>query len=384
MCSAVSDGAAVSRTPSINSRAEAMYSFFQTHPVLLAPMAGVSDVAFRTLCLEQGASLTYTEMVSTMGLSYANERTHRLLDRAPNEQQIAVQIFGHNPATMAAVAARIEEELGDALAYFVIILGCPARKIVSKGDGSKLMTTPSLAAEIVECTVAAVSVPVTCKIRRGYEEGNETAVELARLLESAGAAALTVHGRYAMQYYRGTSEWETIARVKEAVAIPVVGNGDIRSGADALAMRAKTGCDAVMIARAAEGNPWVFADVRAALAGLPQPPTPCWFERLAMARRHAELLAAHDERALVRMRKHAMWYLAGMPHASVARKMITSCSSLADFYAVFDAMEQALSNIAEEDAVSGGEGIVAKSDREEAVPLSTFPQREEQKAAHEL
>lgn len=305
-------------------------------------MAGVSDTAFRTLCLEQGADLTYTEMVSAKGLSYANEKTRHLLDVADGETQVAVQLFGHEPAVMASEAAWIERAMGPSLAYLDLNMGCPARKIVSKGDGSRLMTTPDLARSVVEAVVEAVSVPVTCKFRRGYAIGEELAVPFAVMVEEAGAAAVTVHGRYAMQYYSGSADWDVIAAVKRAVSVPVVGNGDVRSGDDALAMVERTGCDAVMIARAAEGNPWVFADVQAALAGRMRPEPPGFEQRIAMARRHAALLAEREAKSIVRMRKHAMWYFAGLPHAAAARREINSCTTLADFNRVFDELMYAI------------------------------------------
>lgn len=299
-------------------------------------MAGVSDEAFRTLCREQGADLTYTEMVSAKGLSYANEKTRHLLHLAEGEDQVAVQLFGHEPDTMAAQAAWIEQEMGEALAYLDINMGCPARKIVSKGDGSALMKEPELAASIVRAVCAAVAHPVTVKFRRGWALGEETAPEFARRMEEAGACAVAVHGRFAEQLYRGSADWGVIARVKEAVSVPVVGNGDVRHGADAVALRDQTGCDAVMIARGAEGNPWVFAQAKAALAGEKEPAPPTIEERIAMARRHARLLAAREGRNIVRMRKHAMWYMAGLPGAATARGKINACVSLDDFDRVFD------------------------------------------------
>lgn len=330
---------------------DTLREFFEAHRVLLAPMAGVSDTAFRTLCREQGADLTYTEMVSAKGLSYANEKTRHLLELADGEDIVAVQLFGHEPDVMAGQAAWIEREMAGKLAYLDINMGCPARKIVSKGDGSRLMTTPDVARSIIEEVTAAVSVPVTCKFRRGYAVGEELAVPFAVMAEKAGAAAVAVHGRYAMQYYSGNADWDTIAAVKDAVSIPVIGNGDVRTGDDALALVEQTGCDAVMIARGAEGNPWVFADVKAALRGEPRPEKPSFAERLDMAHRHAELLARRDEKSIVRMRKHAMWYLAGLPHASVARREINSCKTLADFDRVFEALREAIGKEKEDDRV---------------------------------
>lgn len=313
-----------------------MFDFFSERRLLLAPMAGVSDEAFRTLCREQGADLTYTEMVSAKGLSYANEKTRHLLHLAEGEDQVAVQLFGHEPDVMADQARWVEQEMGETLAYLDINMGCPARKIVSKGDGSALMKTPDLAAAIVRAVSAAVEHPVTVKFRRGWAEGDETCVEFARRMEDAGAAAVAVHGRYALQLYRGRAEWDAIARVKAAVSIPVVGNGDVKSGADAVALVERTGCDAVMIARAAEGNPWVFAQCKAALAGEPEPAKPSVEERIAMARRHARLLAEREGRNIVRMRKHAMWYMTGLPGAAAARAKINACVSVEDFDRVFD------------------------------------------------
>ncbi len=313
-----------------------MDGLFDGCKVLLAPMAGVSDVAFRALCLEQGADLGYTEMVSAKGLSYANEKTRHLLALAEGERRVAVQLFGHEPDVMAAQAAWVEDEMGCALAYVDINMGCPARKIVSRGDGSALMKDPGLASAIVGAVAGAVEHPVTVKFRRGWAEGDECAPEFARRMEAAGAAAVTVHGRYAQQLYCGRADWGTIARVKQAVAVPVVGNGDVRCGADAVRMGEQTGCDAVMVARAAEGNPWVFASVQAALAGRPDPAPPTVAERIAMARRHARLLSEREGRNIVRMRKHAAWYLTGLPGAAAARGRINGCMTLADFDAVFD------------------------------------------------
>lgn len=309
---------------------------FGSYNVLLAPMAGVSDIAFRALCLEQGADLAFTEMVSAKGLSYANEKTRHLLALAEGESRVGVQLFGHEPAVMASQAAWIEDEMGSSLAYLDVNMGCPARKIVSKGDGSALMKDPDLASSIVEAVRGAVSCPVTVKFRRGWAMGEESAPGFARRMEDAGAFAVTVHGRFAEQLYRGSADWDVIRRVKDAVGIPVVGNGDVRSGDDAVALREKTGCDAIMIARGAEGNPWIFAEAKAALSGAPIPPRPGAVERVEMARRHARLLTQREGRNIVRMRKHAMWYMAGLPGAASARGKINYCSTLEQFDAVFD------------------------------------------------
>lgn len=320
-----------------------MDGLFGKYRVLLAPMAGVSDIALRTLCREQGADLTFTEMVSAKGLSYANEKTRHLLDLAPGEDEVAVQLFGHEPDTMASQAAWVEQQLGDALAYLDINMGCPVRKIAGKGDGSALMRDPDLAARIVAAVVAAVEHPVTCKFRRGWALGDETAPEFARRMEQAGAHALVVHGRFAEQMYRGRADWGCIARVKRAVSVPVVGNGDVACGTDAVAMAEQTGCDAVMVARGAQGNPWIFADIQAALAGEPYE-SPVIGERLAMARRHAELLTHREGRNIVRMRKHAAWYVTGLPGAAKARGMFNECVTLEDFDRVFDLLEERAGN----------------------------------------
>lgn len=326
-------------------------------PVLLAPMAGVNDLAFRQLCVECGVDLTYTEMVSSKALSFANEKTRHLLDRAPNEARVAVQLFGHEPVTMAREAAWVEDQMGDALAYIDINMGCPARKIVKKGDGSALMTTPDVAREIVRQVSAAVEHPVTAKFRKGYRDGEDNAVEFARMMEDAGAAAVTVHGRTAAQFYSGKADWDVVARVKQAVSVPVIGNGDVRCGTDAVALVERTDCDAVMIGRAAQGDPWLFARVKVALQGGEEPAMPTVEERVAMAHRHAEILSRRVGNNLVYMRKHVMWYLHGIPGAAHARGELNQCVTLADFDRVLEGLLEDRSRIEAEEAAYLGRAV---------------------------
>lgn len=311
-------------------------NLYQDRRIILAPMAGVSDEVFREICLSYGAQLTYTEMVSAKALSFGNVKTRDLLTLAPSEDKVVVQIFGHEPLTMAAEAAQLEQEMGDRIFSFDINMGCPARKIAGKGDGSALMRDPLLAGRIVKEMVRAVELPVTVKMRRGFEMGHETAPELAHIVQESGAFAVAIHGRFAQQFYQGEACWDTITRVKEAVSIPVVGNGDITSGRQAKEMLDQTGCDAVMVGRGAQGNPWVFEDIATYLETGLSAPAPTAEQRIMVALDHARMLADRYHDNIVKMRKHAMWYLRGLYGASTARRAINDAVTFDDFKAIFE------------------------------------------------
>lgn len=313
-------------------------NLYQDRRIILAPMAGVSDEVFREICLSYGAQLTYTEMVSAKALSFGNVKTRDLLTLAPSEDKVVVQIFGHEPLTMAAEAAQLEQEMGDRIFSFDINMGCPARKIAGKGDGSALMRDPLLAGRIVEEMVRAVELPVTVKMRRGFEMGHETAPELAHIVQESGAYAIAIHGRFAQQFYQGEACWDTITRVKEAVSIPVVGNGDITSGRQAKEMLDQTGCDAVMVGRGAQGNPWVFEDIATYLETGLSAPAPTAEQRIMVALDHARMLADRYHDNIVKMRKHAMWYLRGLYGASTARRAINDAVTFDDFKTIFEAV----------------------------------------------
>lgn len=297
-------------------------------PLWLAPMAGVTDRAFRTLCLRHGAGLTYSEMVSASGLFYAGEKTWRLTEPAPEERQLAVQLFGHDPALMAREASEVAARLGQRLAFIDVNMGCPVHKVVKKGEGSALMKTPGLAAEIVRAMVGACpDVPITVKFRSGWADGEVTAVEFAKRLEDAGAALVAVHGRSAEQMYRGRADWSVIAAVKEAVEVPVAGSGDVFSHADAQAMLRECGVDAVLVARGARGNPWLFEGVE---------PTPA--ERVAVMREHFELYVQFNgEGYLSPLRAQLPGYVHGFPGAAQFRRGLSEASTRADFERLFDA-----------------------------------------------
>jgi len=308
-------------------------------------MAGVTEAPFRGICKRLGAGLTYTEMVSATGLHYNpySAISKRLLTFDPAETPCAVQLFGADPAVMAAQARAIVDRHGADVALIDINMGCPVAKVVAKGEGSALMRTPELAARIVERIVACVPVPVTVKFRRGWDDESANAVEFARAMESAGAAAVAVHGRTRQQFYRGRADWSVIAEVKRAVSVPVIGSGDVLATSDVLAMFEQTGVDAVMVARGSQGYPWIFREARSLLVDGVELPPPSPRERLEVAREHARgLVEFAGERAVVRMRKHLGWYLADMPGASHARSRINTCSTFGDVAALLGEYEEFL------------------------------------------
>ena len=283
--------------------------------LVLAPMAGVTDAAFRHVCYALGAAMTTTEMVSARALCYGDKKTKDLLRTVPGDGPLAVQIFGHEPEIMAE-AAPLALELSGAQ-ILDINMGCPVGKIAGNGDGSALMRVPETARDIVERVVRAVDVPVTVKFRKGWDKGSVNAVEFGRLCEQAGAAAVAVHGRTRTQMYEGRADWDIIRAVKDALHIPVIANGDVFSGGDAAHILRYTGCDAAMIGRGSFGDPWIFRAGNAAVAGEPIPPRPPLRERMETALRQIELSAGlRGERpACLEARRHLAWYLRGVPYA---------------------------------------------------------------------
>ncbi|GAB6179166.1 tRNA dihydrouridine synthase DusB [Desulfotomaculum defluvii] len=295
--------------------------------VIAAPMAGVTDRAFRIIAREQGCGLTVTEMVSDLALLYANPRTYRMLDFRGEKKPLSVQIFGSNPETMAKAAAIVVERGANIVD---INMGCPTPKIVKNNEGSALMRDPQLATKIVESVVKSIpTIPVTVKFRKGWDEQSINAVEFARAMESAGAVAVTIHGRTRNQFYSGKADWNIIRKVKEALKIPVIGNGDIWSAQDAANMLEFTGCDGVMVGRGAMGNPWLFREIVYYLATGKTLPCPRPEERIHTAIRHLELMVESkgEQVAVFEMRKHAAWYTKGMRGAARIREVINKTQS---------------------------------------------------------
>lgn len=305
--------------------------------IILAPMAGVTDLPFRLLCSEQGAGLAGMEMVSAKAILYGNKNTEGLLAIHPEEGPVSLQLFGSDPKIVSEMAKRMEER---PFAVLDINMGCPVPKIVNNGEGSALMREPKLAGEIIAATVKAIDKPVTVKIRKGFDADHVNAVELAKIAEDAGAAAVAVHGRTREQFYSGEADWEIIARVKEAVSIPVIGNGDVTDGETAAGLLRKTGCDGVMIGRAARGNPWLFGQIAAYLEDGRKLPAPTTEEKKKMILRHAALqLEIKGEYTGVReMRKHLSWYTAGMPNSARLRQRVNLAERFEEIESLVESM----------------------------------------------
>ncbi len=295
--------------------------------VILAPMAGVTDLPFRVLCKEQGAGLLCMEMVSAKAIYYGSKNTEELMKISPAEMPVSLQLFGSDADIMADMAKKIEEKL---FAVLDINMGCPVPKVVNNGEGSALMKNPKLAEEIITKMVKAVKKPVTVKIRKGFDEAHLNAVEMAKIAEASGAAAVAVHGRTREQYYAGKADWDCIRAVKEAVKIPVIGNGDVTDALSAERLLKETGCDGVMVGRAAQGNPFIFREITEYLETGVIPPKPTPAEVRATIERHARMqMEEKGEYTGVReMRKHLSWYTVGYPNSAKYRQMINSMETM--------------------------------------------------------
>ena len=303
------------------------------NPLFLAPMAGVTDWAFRTVCAQLGAGVTVTEMVSSRALVYKDQKTAKLLRK--NAGSICgAQIFGNDPDTMAE-GARLALEISGC-DFLDINMGCPMPKIANSGDGSGLMRNPELAGRIVEAVVRAVPVPVTVKCRLGWDKGSINVLDFTRRMEDSGAAMVTVHGRTRSQLYSGVADWDTIRKVKQQLSIPVIANGDITGAEAALRCAKWTGADGLMIGRSTFGDPWIFAEVRAALAGEPIPERPPLKDRVAVAVRQFELAQQdHGEHiACLEARKHFAWYLRGVSHRGFYKQQISGMTTMEDIYRI--------------------------------------------------
>jgi nifR3 family TIM-barrel protein len=308
------------------------------NPFVLAPMAGVTDLPFRVLCKEQGAGLLSMEMVSAKAISYHNRNTEALMQIDPSEHPVALQLFGSEPKLMAEVARSIEDRPFDILD---INMGCPVPKVVNNGEGSALLKNPTRIGEIVKEISGAISKPVTVKIRIGFENAPVDIVEIAKIVEANGGAAIAVHGRTRQQYYAGCADWNAIRRVKEAVSIPVIGNGDVDSPRKAEALLKETGCDAVMIGRAVRGNPWIFREMLQYFETGEMPAAPTVSEVKEMILRHArDMIAFKGEYVGMReMRKYVAWYTAGMKHSSGIRRESNTISTYEELETLLERLQ---------------------------------------------
>lgn len=314
-----------------------------TSPLYLAPMAGVTDMAFRQICRELGAAMSCTELVSAKALCYQDKKSRTLLKLAPNEKPAAAQIFGSDIPCMAEAAVIAAEVSGADI--IDINMGCPVPKVANNGDGSGLLKDLDKACRVAEAVIrGAKGTPVTVKMRLGWDKGNIVCLELSKLLESVGVSALTVHGRTKVQMYSGTANWDYIREVKNAVSIPVIANGDVFSGPDAERILRYTGADGVMIARGVFGNPWIFQQAQAAIAGKPIPPLPPLAERCKVAVRQFELAAKNksEKIACLEARKHYAWYLKGVPYAGYWKSEISKITTLEDVYRVTAGIQREL------------------------------------------
>ena len=295
--------------------------------LILAPMAGVTDLPFRLLCKEQGAGLLCMEMVSAKAILYKNRNTESLLEIDPRENPVSLQLFGSDPEIISTIAHQMEERPFDILD---LNMGCPVPKIVNNGEGSALMKNPKLAGEIIRRTVRAIDKPVTVKIRKGFDGEHINAVEMAKIAEDAGAAAVAVHGRTREQFYSGRADWDIIRQVKEAVSIPVIGNGDLLCAEDVIKMQEQTGCDGFMIARGAQGNPWIFSQILHYFETGEHQEKPSFEEVRRMILRHARMMIEFkgEYTGIHEMRKHTAWYTAGYPHSSRLRAAVNTVESL--------------------------------------------------------
>lgn len=307
--------------------------------VALAPMAGVTDLPFRLLCKENGCGYLYTEMVSAKAILYNNKNTEALLNVTEGENPIAVQLFGSDPQIMADMAKRLEERPFDVID---VNMGCPVPKVVNNGEGSALMKDPVLVGKIVEAMANAINKPVTVKIRAGFNSQSINAPEIARIVQESGGAAVAVHGRTREQYYSGKADWDVIARVKVNVSIPVIGNGDILTGQDAVDMMKQTGCDGVMIGRGARGNPWIFNQINEYLSSGKEMVPPDITEIRDMILRHARMLVEvkGEYTGMREMRKHFAWYTAGMKHASGLRNEVNHVEHMEQLEALCEALTE--------------------------------------------